>query len=157
MSQDTPEPRAIPGAEFRFGIAAARFNPEFVDGLLERVVATLHAAGVKDENLAIVRVPGSHEVPWAAQTLANRSQCDCVIALGVLVAGDTNHHEMVGQSVSSALQRVALDTRTPVINGVIVVNSPEQARERCLGRVNRGAEFAHAALEMATLRRKFPR
>lgn len=157
MSLDAPNQPAISGAEFRFGIVAARFNTEFVDGLLARVKETLVAAGVKEANLAVLRVPGSHEVPWAAQTLATRSQCDCVIGLGVLIAGDTNHHEMVGNSVSQALQTVALHTHTPVINGVIVVNSTEQARERTVGRINRGAEFAHAALEMAALRRKFPR
>lgn len=157
MSLDAPDQRVLRGAEYRFGVVAARFNGELVEGLLARVVDTLKAAGVNENNLAVVRVPGSHEVPWAAQTLAAGSQCDCVIALGVLIAGDTNHHEMVGQSVSHALQRVALDARTPVINGVIVVNSIEQARERCIGAINRGAEFAHAALEMAALRRKFPR
>lgn len=157
MSVAAPEQRPINGAELRFGIAAARFNEELVDGLLARVLETLRAAGVKETGLAVVRVPGSHEVPWAVHTLATGSQCDCVIGLGVLVAGDTNHHEMVGQSVSSALQTVALDTGTPVINGVIVANSMAQARERCLGRINRGAEFAQAGLEMATLRRKFPR
>lgn len=157
MSLDAPQQSAISGAEFRFGVAAARFNGEFVDGLLARVVETLRTAGVTEKNLAVIRVPGSHEVPWAAHTLATGSQCDCVIGLGVLIAGDTNHHEMVGQSVSQALQQVTLNTRTPVINGVIVVNSAEQARERCVGRINRGAEFAHAALEMAALRRKFPR
>ncbi|HVU34016.1 MAG TPA: 6,7-dimethyl-8-ribityllumazine synthase [Opitutaceae bacterium] len=157
MSLDAPQQRAIDGAEFRIGIAAARFNAELADGLLTRVVTTLTSAGVKEANLAVVRVPGSHEVPWAAQTLATASQCDCVIGLGVLVGGDTSHHELVGQSVSHALQRVALETRTPVLNGVIVVDTLQQARERCLGRIDRGAEFAHAALEMAELRRKFPR
>ncbi len=157
MSVAAPEQRAVNGTDFRIGIAAARFNGELVDGLLARVMDALRAASVKEVNLTVVRVPGSHEVPWAAQTLATGSQCDCIIGLGVLLAGDTNHHEMVGQSVSHALQRVALDTRTPVINGVIVANSVEQARERCVGRINRGAEFAQAALEMAALRRKFPR
>jgi 6,7-dimethyl-8-ribityllumazine synthase len=157
MSLDAPQTTAVSGAEYRFGIAAARFNQELVDGLMARVVEALRASGVKVENIAVVRVPGSHEVPWAAHTLAVGSQCDCVIGLGVLIAGDTNHHEMVGSSVSFALQQVAIATRTPVINGVIVVNSLEQARERCVGRINRGAEFAQAALEMAALRRKFPR
>jgi 6,7-dimethyl-8-ribityllumazine synthase len=157
MSLDAPAQPVIHGAEYRFGIAAARFNGELVDGLLARVLETLRQAGVKDTNLAVARVPGSHEVPWAAQALALGSQCDCVIALGVLIAGDTNHHEMVGDSVSHALQRVALETHTPAINGVIVANSTEQAKERCIGRINRGAEFANAALEMAALRRKFPR
>lgn len=157
MSLDAPPQPTIDAAGYRFGIAAARFNLRLVDGLLERAIETLRAAGAKDANLTLVRVPGSHEVPWAAHALATGSQCDCVIALGVLIAGDTNHHEMVGTSVSHALQRVALDTRVPVINGVIVVNSLAQAEERCVGRINRGAEFAAAALEMAALKRKFSR
>ena len=143
------------GAAARFGIAAARFNEDLVDGLLARVEARLHAAGVKVANVTVVRVPGSHEVPWAANMLARTGRFHCVIALGVLVAGDTNHHEMVGQSVSDALQRLALETRVPAINGVIVANSRAQAQARCLGRINRGAEFAEAALAMAALRRRF--
>ena len=86
--------------------------------------------------------------PWGAAALL------VSFALGVLIAGDTNHHEMVGQSVSHALQAVALDTRIPVINGVIVVNNLAQARARCAGRIDRGAEFAAAALAMADLRRR---
>ena len=64
---------------------------------------------------------------------------------------------MVGQSVSHALQRVALDTRTPVINGVIVTDTRAQAKARCQGRINRGAEFAAAALAMAAQKRKLYR
>jgi 6,7-dimethyl-8-ribityllumazine synthase len=155
MSLAAPTVRVQAGAGFRFGVVAARFNEEWVDGLLARVEVRLRAAAVKEANLTVVRVPGSHEVPWAAQALALTGRCDCVIALGVLIAGDTNHHEMVGQSVSHALQRVALETQVPVINGVIVVNSVAQARARCVGRINRGAEFAEAALEMAALRQRF--
>ncbi|MDO8464442.1 MAG: 6,7-dimethyl-8-ribityllumazine synthase [Gallionella sp.] len=155
MSLDSPPARRIKGDAFRIGIVAARFNQTVVDGLLSRVQARLRAAGVKAANLEVVRVPGSHEVPWAAQALGLTAHFHCVVALGVLIAGDTNHHEMVGQSVSFALQRVALETRVPVINGVLVVNSPAQARARCLGRINRGAEFAEAALAMAALHRRF--
>jgi 6,7-dimethyl-8-ribityllumazine synthase len=157
MSQAVPENRPIDGAAFRVGIVAARFNEALVDGLLARVLAGLKAAGVKEQNLAVIRVPGSHEVPWAAQHLATGGQCDCVIGLGVLIAGDTTHHEMVGESVSHALQRVALDAGVPMINGVMVVNSQAQAEARCIGAINRGAEFAAAALEMAALKRKFSR
>ena len=78
---------------------------------------------------------------------------DVVIALGVLIGGDTNHHEMVGQSVSHALQGIAVQTGVPVINGVIVTDTRAQAAARCLGRINRGAEFAAAALAMAALKR----
>lgn len=157
MSLDSPKTPAIDGTGFRIGIAAARFNLKLVDGLLERLIDGLWAANVIASNLTVVRVPGSHEVPWAAQALARRGRLDCVVGLGVLIAGDTNHHEMVGDSVSHALQQVALTTGVPVINGVIVVNSLAQARARCIGRINRGAEFAAATLEMAALRRKFSR
>jgi 6,7-dimethyl-8-ribityllumazine synthase len=158
MSLASPEARVIDGAAFRIGIAAARFNEVLVDGLLARVLAGLQSAKVKDANISVVRVPGSHEVPWAANALARgRGAVDCVIGLGVLIAGDTNHHEMVGDSVSHALQRVAIDSKVPVINGVIVVNSLAQAKARCVGKINRGGEFAAAALEMAALKRRFSR
>ena len=157
MSLSAPSSQAIDATGFRFGIAAARFNESLVNGMLERVMAALAAAGVRPKDISLVRVPGSHEVPWAAQQLAAGGRLDCVMALGVLIAGDTNHHEMVGASVSHALQHVAIETGVPVINGVIVVNSAAQARARCLGRINRGAEFAAAGVEMAALRRRFSR
>ena len=157
MSIARPGLRRINGAQFRIGVAAARFNEALVDGLLNRVRQELLAAGVRSASITVLRVPGSHEVPWAAQALARQGRFDCVIALGVLIAGDTNHHEMVGASVSHALQRIALETRVPVINGVLVANTAAQARMRCVGRINRGAEFAAAALEMAALRRTLSR
>jgi 6,7-dimethyl-8-ribityllumazine synthase len=152
MSQHSPTVRRINGAKFRIGVVAARFNEALVDGLLARLQAGLQAAGVTSGRIQVVRVPGSHEVPWAAGRLAGSRGFDCVVALGVLIGGDTNHHELVGQSVSHALQRVALDTGIPVINGVIVTDSAAQARARCTGKINRGAEFASAALAMAELK-----
>ena len=157
MGLSAPSPRPINGAAFSVGIVAARFNGELVDALLDRVTVALQAAGVKAEKITVVRVPGSHEVPWAVQALAARGRRDCVIGLGVLIGGDTSHHELVGRSVSQALQRVALDTRVPVINGVIVADTRAQAEARCRGKIDRGAEFAAAALEMAALRRKLYR
>jgi|SRR4051812_21052834 len=157
MSFASPSAVAINGAALTFGIVAARFNGELVDGLLARVLAALTAAGVKTQKILVERVPGSHEVPWAVQTVALAQRPHAMIALGVLIGGDTSHHEMVGQSVSHALQRVALDTRIPVINGVIVADTRAQAAARCTGRINRGAEFAAAALEMAVLKRKLSR
>lgn len=155
MSLSAPSTLAVNGADFRIGIAASRFNEALVDGLLSRVIGGLVAAGVKESNIAVVRVPGSHEVPWAVNAFAVGGECDCVIGLGVLIGGDTNHHELVGQSVSHAFQRVAIDSGIPVINGVVVVDSLAQAKARCVGKINRGAEFAAAGLEMAALRRRF--
>jgi len=154
MSLDVPQSRSVIGATLKVGIVAACYNEALVDALLARVRAGLLAAKVKAANLTTVRVPGSHEIPWAAAELSRQRGCDLVIALGVLIGGDTNHHEMVGQSVSAALQQVSLSSRVPVINGVIVANTRAQARARCAGRINRGAEFAQAGLEMAALKRK---
>jgi len=157
MSLAAPSSSPINGSTFRVGVAAARFNADLVEALLERLLVRLREAGVKDNAITVVRVPGSHEIPWAAQELAARGRRDVVVALGVLIGGDTSHHEMVGQSVSHALQNVALATRTPVINGVIVADTRAQAAARCGGKINRGGEFAAAALEMAALKRKFSR
>ena len=157
MSLSAPALASPDGAPFRVGIVAARFNAGLAAAMIARVPARLRHAGVKEARLAVVRVPGSHEVPWAAQALAARGRRDVVIALGVLIGGDTSHHELVGQSVSHALQRVALDTGTPVINGVIVADTRAQAAARCGGRIDRGAEFAAAGLEMAALKRRLSR
>jgi 6,7-dimethyl-8-ribityllumazine synthase len=153
MSSSAPRPAALDGSRFSVGIVAARFNPALVDALLQRVIAVLRAAGVKARNIRLLRVPGSHEVPVAALWLARGARHDVIVGLGVLIGGDTNHHEMVGQSVSHALQQVALATGTPVINGVIVTKNRTQAEARTKGAIDRGAEFARAALEMAALRR----
>ncbi|HTJ77414.1 MAG TPA: 6,7-dimethyl-8-ribityllumazine synthase [Rariglobus sp.] len=154
MSLDAPTSLSANGAAFSVGIAASRFNQGMVDVLLARVIAGLKAAGVKANRITVVRVPGAHEVPWAVQALALSARPDVLIALGVLIGGDTNHHEMVGDSVSHALQRVSLDLRRPVINGVIVANTRAQAEARTRGKIDRGAEFATAAIEMAALKKK---
>lgn len=154
MSLAVPSTQSIAGAAFKVGIVASRFNETLVDGLLDRGLAELQSAGVKPAHVTLVRVPGSHEVPWAVGELVRKRGIDVVIALGVLIGGDTNHHELVAQSVSHALQRLALTSRVPVINGVIATDNLTQARARCLGRINRGVEFARAGLEMAALKRK---
>ncbi|MCW5548850.1 MAG: 6,7-dimethyl-8-ribityllumazine synthase [Opitutaceae bacterium] len=155
MSLDAPNSSVVDGARFSFGVAAARFNAALVDGLLAAFRATLERHGVAAVRIEVVRVPGSHELPYAIQRLADSGEHDCLVALGVLIGGDTNHHEMVGASVSAALQTITLQSRLPVINGVIVANTRAQAEARCTGAINRGAEFASAALEMAALKRSF--
>jgi 6,7-dimethyl-8-ribityllumazine synthase len=79
---------------------------------------------------------------------------DVLLALGVIIRGGTLHYELIATASAQALQRVALDARIAVINGVVVAENEAQARARCLGKADRGAEFARAALEMAALRRR---
>jgi len=146
----SPTPK---GTAFTIGVVAACYNQELVDALLVRVLAGLRSAGVKARKLKVMRVPGSNELPVAAQWLAQRRGLDVVVALGVLVRGDTIHYELIAHATTQALQQVALTTGVPVINGVIVAENQAQARARCAGRIDRGAEFAHAALTMASLKR----
>lgn len=146
-----PVPR---GDAFTLGVVAACYNPSLVDALLERVVAGLRRAGVKPGQLTVLRVPGSNELPVAAQWLAQRRRMDAVVALGVLIRGDTIHYELIATATTQALQDVALATGVPVINGVVVAENAAQAKARCAGRIDRGVEFANAALVMAALKQK---
>jgi 6,7-dimethyl-8-ribityllumazine synthase len=157
MSLAVPTTPVPDGRAFTIGVAAASYNAELVDALLERVLAELRARNVRDSRVTVVRVPGSNELPVAAQWLARRRGIDVVIALGVLIRGDTIHYELIADATTQAMQRVALDTGVSVINGVVVTENLRQARDRCAGRIDRGAEFAQAALVMAELKKKISR
>ncbi|MCD8483902.1 MAG: 6,7-dimethyl-8-ribityllumazine synthase [Verrucomicrobia bacterium] len=126
-----------------------------VEGLLLSTLQTLQQEGIRtDSQVDIRRVPGANEIPYVANVLGETGRFDCIIALGVVVAGDTPHHEIIAHSTGFGLQKVAIDNAVPVINGIIVTNTEEQAHARCLGTINRGAEFALAAVEMAVLGRE---
>jgi 6,7-dimethyl-8-ribityllumazine synthase len=153
MSADSPVPAPIKASSFRIAIAAARFNGSLVDALLARVRKRLSAAGVREKNVSVVRVPGSNELPLASRLLVDRGRLDAVIALGVIIRGATMHFELIANASANGLMNVALDSRVPVVNGVIVAENAAQARARCAGRIDRGAEFADAAVAMAALRR----
>jgi 6,7-dimethyl-8-ribityllumazine synthase len=108
------------------GVVAARWHGELVDHMLARAVEAAKACLVAD--VVVARVAGSVELPVVAQALANR--CDAVVALGVVVRGETAHFDYVCRSVTDGLTRVALDAGTPVAHGVLTVDTIEQARER---------------------------
>jgi len=149
MSQDKPSSPNISGAKFVFSIVAASYNQDLVEALLQKTVATLTQANVAPQNIRVLRVPGSGELPYVAHMTASSSEFDCVIVLGVVIAGDTPHHEIIAQSTALALQEVAIRSEVPVINGIVVTNNRAQAEQRCIGSLDRGTEFAQAALVMA--------
>jgi len=144
-------PLALKGTDYSFAIIASRYNQEWVDKLLKDCLQTLKSHDVSQENIKTVRVPGANEIPYAANIIAEDLEIDCLIALGIVIAGETNHHQIIGQSVSYGLQRASIDTSIPIINGVIVVSDESQAKTRCQGKDARGKTFAKAALEMAAL------
>lgn len=153
MSLDTPSPIEINAAGLRFGIVAARYNEALVDALIRHATAELTQAGAAAP--CIERVPGSAELPLAAALMARHSQFDAIIVIGVVIAGDTNHHTIIGDSTAIALQNLSLELQTPIINGILIVEELAQAQARAGETINRGKEFAQAALEMAQFTKKW--
>ncbi|NBD39250.1 MAG: 6,7-dimethyl-8-ribityllumazine synthase [Verrucomicrobia bacterium] len=151
MSTDRPESPAVDGEGLRVGLIAARYNFQLVNSLLESTITTLRRAGVAEGDIETVRVPGSNEIPQVVNLLAQTGQFDVMIALGVIIRGQTEHASLIARTTAAGLQDVALREETAVINGILCVDTKEQAEARVSGEYQRGREFAHAALEMARL------
>ncbi len=149
MSLDKGKMPDISASGFKFAIAASRFNGELVDALLNDALKTLGRLGAAESDIEVVRVPGAGELPFTCDMLARSGQFDAVIALGVVIAGQTPHHEIIAHSTANALHAAAARTATPAINGIVVTNNLSQAQARTVGEIARGAEFAEAAVEMA--------
>ena len=153
MSLDSPSQLEIDGSAYRVAIVAARFNETLVNSLLHHACETLAAAGTPEPT--IERTPGSNELPYAVAALARSGEFDAIIAIGLVIAGATNHHNVIGDSCAHALHQISIDQQLPVINGITVVETHEQAEQRAGSQINRGREFALAALEMAQFQTKW--
>lgn len=139
---------------FTFGIVASRFNHLLVDRLVEGAVDCILRHGGSDENLLLVRVPGSWEIPLAVRELISRKKVDGVVALGVLIRGQTPHFDYIASEVSKGLATISLETGKPVGFGVITADTLEQAIERAgTKHGNKGWESALAVIEMVNLLR----
>jgi 6,7-dimethyl-8-ribityllumazine synthase len=121
-----PDLSTVEAHGLTLGIVATRWHGDLVDHMVERAEAAAKACGVDD--VLVVRVAGSVELPVVAQRLAQ--QRDAVVALGVVVRGETAHFDYVCRSVTDGLTRVALDAGRPVAHGVLTVNTLEQALDR---------------------------
>jgi len=142
--------RAQSAAGLRFGIASARYNADLADALLANCLDTLAKAGADMRGIRVLRVPGSFEVSAAAAKLARSGKCDCVIALGVLLQGETRHAQHIGDAVAHGLTNIAILLGIPTVFGIVTAETVKQARVRCVGKKhNRGREAALTAIEMA--------
>lgn len=153
MSLDIPSIQEIDGSGLRIAIIASRYNEALVDSLVKHASATIEAAGA--DAPTIERVPGAAELPVAAAILAQHNHFDAIICIGVVIAGDTSHHEIIGNSTATALLDLSITKKLPVLNGILVVNNLAQAEARAGEEINRGKEFAQAALEMAQFTKKW--
>ena len=150
----SPRPRSRVRTKWHFAIVASQFNPDYVQGLIDHATAELRALS-PDSTTTLLRVPGAFEIPVVARELAMQKRGDAIIAIGVILKGETNHAENLSRSVTDALQQIAVSHGVPVINVVLSFDNEQQASERCLGnKINRGAEAARAALEITSVMAK---
>jgi 6,7-dimethyl-8-ribityllumazine synthase len=129
------------------GIVVSRFNGGVTNKLLHSALAALDEAGVAQDAITVMPVPGAFELPLAAMALAKTRRYACIVALGAIVRGDTPHFDYVASECASGLQLAAIETGVPVAFGVLTVETVEQADAR----VHKGGEAVRSALEMADL------
>lgn len=141
----------------RVGIVASNFNSFVVDRLLEGALETLREHGIADEHITVVRVPGAFELPLAALELAQKSNCDGIIALGTVIRGETAHFDYVCSGATDGLMRVCLDHAQPLGFGLLAVESEAQAIARAGDEDNKGRDAAMTVLEMISLLRDIRR
>ena len=135
---------------FRVAIVVSKYHDFITDRLQTGAVAALTAAGVSTDCITVVRVPGSFELPSAAQHVAKGGRFDAVVCLGCLIKGETPHMEFIASAVAHGLTAAAASTGVPMTFGVLTTNSVEEALARAGdGPDNKGWEAASAAVEMA--------
>jgi 6,7-dimethyl-8-ribityllumazine synthase len=141
----------------RFGIVVSRWNAFITERLLEGALDTLQRHGADTEAVDVARVPGSFEVPLAAQRMAKSGRYDAVICLGCLIRGATPHFDYIAGDAAGGIGQAALGSGVPVLFGILTTDTIEQAIERAGTKAgNKGAEAAGAAIEMANLLKALP-
>jgi 6,7-dimethyl-8-ribityllumazine synthase len=152
-----PRPRQIGPAsrqvatKRRFAIVASQFNSEFVQGLVDHAVREFRVM-VPEAEFNLHQVPGAFEIPVVVRELARQKRADVILAMGVILQGKTDHAQLIAQSVTDALQQIAIEDGVPVIDAVLSLKTETQARERCLqDEMNRGTQAARAAVQMANV------
>ncbi|GHV05124.1 6,7-dimethyl-8-ribityllumazine synthase [Bacteroidia bacterium] len=148
---------SVPNAsEMSFGIVVSEWNKNITEALLKGAVETLECHGVNEDNITVLRVPGSFELTFGARLLAGTETCDAIIALGCVVRGDTPHFDYVCSSVTHGITELNLSEDIPVVFGLLTTDNMQQAEDRAGGKYgNKGDEAAITAIKMAYLNLDF--
>ncbi len=136
------------GSKLRVGVVVSEFNADITESMLEGALETLAEAGVKKSNIAVMRVPGSFEVPYGCLKLLKSKKPDAIVALGCIIKGETDHDKYIASAVSQGIMDIMLEHNVPVAFGIITTNDLRQAKVRSTGKTNKGREAAIAALKM---------
>ncbi|MBB6004199.1 6,7-dimethyl-8-ribityllumazine synthase [Arcicella rosea] len=133
----------------KFALVVAEWNEEVTNALAAGAHKTLLAYGAKEENVIRVNVPGSYELTFAAQKMAQKSEIDAIICIGCVIQGETKHNDYINNAVAQGLTTVSLKYDKPVIFGVLTPNTEQQALDRAGGiHGNKGDEAAITAVKM---------
>lgn len=136
----------------KLAIIVSEFNSFITDKLLQGALDYLSQAGINEQDIKIVKVPGAVEIPLIAQVLAKSKEYDAIICLGAVIRGETSHYDYVCEQVSQGCQRVMLDHSIPVIFGILTTENEEQAKDRVGGKEgHKGMEAADAAIKMINI------
>lgn len=139
----------------KFGIVVSRWNSFITERMLSGAMDALVRHGAEEASIDIARVPGTWEIPVAAQRMAKSGRYDAIICIGCLIRGSTPHFDYLAAEVTKGIAQIGLQLGLPVTYGIITVESIEQAIERAGTKAgNKGAEAAVAAIEMANLMRQ---
>ena len=153
--KDNPADALPSGAGCKFGIVVSDWNRTITDKLFEGCKQTLLAAEVAEDDIHVIRVPGSFELPMGAKLLLARQKVDAIVCIGCVIKGETRHDEYISQSVANGIMQLSLFSNTPIIFGVLTPNCQEQAEERAGGKHgHKGVEAAEAALRMSALKKE---
>lgn len=135
-----------------FTIVVSRFNNFITRRLLDGALDVLKRHGVSDDDITVIWVPGSFELPLVVRKVVEKGGCDAVIAVGALIRGETPHFDFIAHEVTKALSSIAVESGLPITFGVVTADTLEQAIERAGTKAgNKGADAARAALEMVSL------
>ncbi|MDQ7787697.1 MAG: 6,7-dimethyl-8-ribityllumazine synthase [Thermodesulfovibrionales bacterium] len=139
----------------KFGIVISRFNEFITSKLLDGAKDALLRHGAKDEDIDVVKVPGSFEIPIVAKKMALKGTYHSVICLGTVIRGATPHFDYIAAEVSKGIAAASMDTGIPIAFGVITCDTIEQAVERAGSKSgNKGWDAAITAIEMAQVMKK---
>ena len=146
------------GTGKKIGIVVSEFNEFITKRLLESACLFLKKAGVTENSIQIVWVPGALEVPFFCKALKKNLKCDGVIALACVLRGETYHYECVSHEITRGVSQVSLESGIPIATGILTLDSLEQAIDRAgLKAGNKGAQAAQALLEMISLKEQLQR
>ncbi len=142
------------GADFKIGIVVSEWNGDITEKLLDGAREALRANGVEEHNIVVRYVPGAFELPLGAQYMVKYTDFDGIIAIGVVIRGETSHFDYVCQGTTQGIMNVNLQFEVPVAFCVLTDNNRQQSLDRSGGKHgNKGTECAVACLKMIALKR----